>query len=192
MSRTGFWVSAGIAAVITAIMLSVAVLVWGGRSAGYQAGPWTMNPDVGSPDAGLYTRALVAVFGLLALNREEAVYYTATTDNDGNLLSGDCTYRLNGQDLPVRWWSITPYGTDNYLMRHDQAGHYSLTQTSVQSGEDGSYTAVISAEPHAQNWLPVAPGQRFDLTARLYNPEPEVWRDPAAVALPQIIREDCT
>ena len=40
------------------------------------------------------------------------------------------------------------------------------------------------------NWIPVAPG-RFNLTIRLYNPDPQVIADPAHVALPTISKETC-
>lgn len=48
---------------------------------GESAGPWRVSTLAGSADADLYTRARVALGGLLALNRQETMYYVADTDN---------------------------------------------------------------------------------------------------------------
>ena len=79
-------------------------------------GPWTTSLYTGSSEGGPYLRARVAVHGLLALSREETVYYTALRDSDGAMLNGNCTYRLEGRDPPTRWWSITAYGADDFLI----------------------------------------------------------------------------
>src|SRR5678815_316989 len=79
-------------------------------------GPWRTSLEAGSREGGMYLRAGIAVHGLLALNRSETVYYTATTDSSGIALDGRCTYRVRGRDPKSRWWSITAYGPDDYLI----------------------------------------------------------------------------
>jgi hypothetical protein len=169
----------------TALMLAQA-----GLSGGVSVGPWQTNLAIGSTEAGLYTRAEVARRGLLALSREETMYYTATTDSEGRPLSGDCDYRLRGMDLAARWWSITAYGSDSFLIPND-AGRYSLSRTTVARKPSGQWVIDIGAEPRGRNWLPVRAGQPFDLTARFYNPEPAVHESPAEVSLPEIERVGC-
>jgi hypothetical protein len=136
------------------------------------------------------TRARIAVAALFALDRRETVYYPAATDAQGTALTGDCSYRLEGRDLAARWWSITAYGADNYLIGNE-ANVYSLSKSTVQRAADGHYIMRVSARKQELNWLPVKAGASFDLTVRLYNPEPSVYERPASVDLPRIVRESC-
>src|SRR5262245_22551598 len=105
---------------------------WGGA---VSDGPWQTSLDTGSSAANMYQRARVAVHGLLALNRSETIYYTANTDSDGAPLTGACRYELTGRDPPARWWSITAYGADDYLIPNP-AGRYSVSMNSVARQDD--------------------------------------------------------
>lgn len=155
-----------------------------------RVGPWATGTVYGSRDADMYTRARVALFGLLALGRDQTVYYTANSDDAGEPLSGDCTYLVTGTDLAARWWSVTAYGPDSYLIPNE-ARIYSFSKTTVTRDADDRYAVRVSAAPQPGNWLPVKAGEHFDMTARFYNPDPSVHDDPAAVALPSISKEGC-
>lgn len=155
-----------------------------------RSGVWVTSLTYGSAEADVYTRARVALFGLLALSREQAVYYTAARDSSGERLSGDCTYVVTGRDLDARWWSITAYGPDSHLIPND-ANIYSYSRTTVAREADGSFVIRVSAERQPGNWLPVRRGERFDMTARFYNPDVSVLEEPAAVRLPTVVRETC-
>lgn len=152
-------------------------------------GPWSTGLYTGSSEGSPYLRARIAVHGLLALSRNETVYYTALRDSDGALLDGNCTYRIEGRDLPTRWWSITAYGADDYLIPNE-ANRYSVSVSSVARGSDGSFSVTLSKAKANGNWIPLVPG-RFDLTIRLYNPSAEVVNDPAHVGLPTIGKAAC-
>jgi hypothetical protein len=156
---------------------------------GVQDGPWKTNLLIGSSGGSIYTRASVAVHGLLALNRSETVYYTAATDDGGERLNGQCTYTVAGRDPPARWWSITVYGTDDYLIPNP-ANRYSISKTSVMRGVGGSFVAPIAPKASGPNALPTG-GQKFSLTLRLYNPDAAVVADPAHVPLPSIKKVSC-
>jgi hypothetical protein len=162
----------------------------GGLSGGISSGPWQTNLANGSVDADLYTRAVVARRGLLALSREETLYYTATTDSDGQPLTGNCDYRLHGTPLAARWWSITAYGADSFLIPN-AARRYSLSQTTVARKPSGLYTIAVGADPQGRNTLTVRDGEPFDLTARLYDPDASVYEAPGNAALPRIERVSC-
>ncbi len=183
-----------LAAVVVGVALGLAVTwftvirgTWGGA---VSDGPWKTSLTTGSADAGMYQRASVAVHGLLALNRSETIYYTAGTDSDGNALSGACTYALEGRDPPARWWSVTAYGADDYLIPN-AAGRYSVSMNSVMRRPGGGFAVIVSKAAAAANWIPVTDG-RFSLSIRLYNPDAKVAADPAHVALPAIHKERCT
>jgi hypothetical protein len=160
-----------------------------GTSGGVSDGPWSTSLDTGSSEGGPYLRARIAVHGLLALSREETVYYSALGDSEGAALDGNCSYRLEGRDPPTRWWSITAYGADDFLIPN-AANVYSVSKNSVTRNADGSFTATLSTAKTEGNWIPVVPG-RFNLTIRLYKPNPEVIADPAHLVLPTISRETC-
>jgi hypothetical protein len=155
---------------------------------GVADGPWHTSLDAGSPDAGMYLRASVALHGLFALNRSETIYYTATTDSEGVALSAKCTYRIRGTDPKARWWSITAYADDDYLIPN-AAHRYSVSKNSVARDPDGSFGIMLSRENGGENWIPVAGA--FSVSLRLYNPDPSVAADPAHAVLPTIEREVC-
>ena len=157
---------------------------------GASDGPWRTNLLIGSSGGDMATRASVAVHGLFALNRSETIYYSAASDSDGNKLKGNCTYLLSGRDPPTRWWSITAYGADDYLIPNP-GKHYSVSKNSVQRGADGTFEATLSRAAAARNWIALGNG-RFSLTLRLYNPAPQVAKDPGHVALPTIRKVACT
>ena len=152
-------------------------------------GPWKTSLLTGSNQSGPYLRASIAVHGLLALNRSETIYYTADHDSDGEWLDGNCIYRIAGREPSARWWSITAYGPDDYLMANKN-NLWSVSGETVQLRPDSSF--VITAAKHRApgNWIPVTRG-RFSLTLRLYNPGAGVVGDPAHAMVPTITRVVC-
>ena len=161
----------------------------GSMGGGVIDGPWATSLDTGSSEGGPYLRARIAVHGLLALSREETMYYTALTDSDGAVLDGNCTYRLEGRDPPSRWWSITAYGADDFLIPNTFE-RYSVSMNSVARNADRSFAVALSKAQGEGNWIPVIPG-RFNLTIRLYNPQADVVADPAHVPLPAVKKVSC-
>jgi hypothetical protein len=182
-----------VAVVVIGTLLGL-VLTWfsifrPGWAGSVSNGPWQTSLDVGSKDAGIIQRARVAVHGLLALNRQETIYYTASTDSDGGALSGACVYHLTGRDPPARWWSITAYGSDDFLIPN-AANRYSISVNTVARRADGGFTLILSKANGGANWIPVG-DSRFSLSLRLYNPGASVAADPAHVPLPTITRGVC-
>jgi hypothetical protein len=161
----------------------------GTMAGGVSDGPWKTSLYAGSSEGGPYLRASIAVHGLLALNRQETIYYTASTDSDGAALSGACVYQLRGWAPPARWWSITAYGADDYLIPN-AANRYSVSMNSVVLGEHSMVVVTVSKTPVAMNWIPVTDG-RFNLSIRLYNPDDAVAADPEHVALFDIHKVRC-
>jgi hypothetical protein len=152
-------------------------------------GPWQMNLMAGSSEGGLYSRARVALHGLFALNRSEAIYYTAQREDDGDALDGHCIYKIAGRDPDARWWSVTAYGADDFLIPN-RANRYSVSKNSVVRLEDGSFIAIAARGPSGANWIPVDRGP-FTLTLRLYNPDLAVQANPAGASLPSIKKSSC-
>jgi hypothetical protein len=161
----------------------------GNMPGGVSDGPWRTNLLIGSAGGDMFTRASVAVHGLLALNRSETVYYTAAADSDGAKLDGRCTYAIDGRDPDTRWWSITAYAGDDYLIPNP-AKRYSISRNSVIRANDGSFTARVSPAASGGNWIATA-GKPFSLTLRLYNPGASIVADPVHAALPTIKKVSC-
>ena len=185
-----------ILAVIVAGSLGLWTALWSvdqfGASGAARNGAWGINTDIGSSAADPYTRAFVARFGLLALNKTEAIYFAAETDDAGAPLDGNCAYRISGSRIPALWWSITAYGPDAYLIPNSVA-KYSVFGPSVVS-ETGDYE--IFARPKSDGTplaaeLPITPGSEFSLTLRLYLPDQAVVEDPNAFIAPSIVKEQC-
>jgi hypothetical protein len=165
MRAAFYWGSAVTVGLAAGIGITMLLLARSSMPGQLSTGPWGTSLATGSTHADLYTRAVVALRGLLALPREETIYYTATTDIDGRPLDGRCDYRLIGSDLAARWWSITAYGADSFLIPNAEHRH-SVSQTTVQRDPDGSYAIDVSARAGGGNWLPVREGEPFDLSAR--------------------------
>jgi hypothetical protein len=153
-------------------------------------GAWVTNLAAGGTNADMYTRTAVAIGGLLALSKEETIYYGAQEDTAGESLDPKCAYRIEGRDPDARWWSITAYGKDHYLI-DNPAKRYSVSKTSVVRNADGGFVVRVSGTQEAQNWIATAP-DGFQLTLRLYNPGQTVIADPAAAPLPTIVKEACS
>ena len=153
-------------------------------------GPWRTSGDTGRADANPYTRAAVAIAGLYALTPQEAVYFTAFTDSSGEPLRGECHYQLIGQPPAARWWSITVYGADHFLVPN-AAGRYSRNANTLSFEADGHFKLDLASTASGDNSLPIPERGPFSLTLRLYNPPASVLAALETTALPTLTRGDC-
>ncbi|MFN9498793.1 MAG: DUF1214 domain-containing protein [Erythrobacteraceae bacterium] len=151
---------------------------------------WRSDFAIGSEAADPYTRARVARYGLLALAKSEAVYFTRATDEDGEPLREACTYRLSGGAMPAGWWSVTLYDGASMLPANSDGA---LSIDASRAGA-GAWEAVIAAQrpEGADHWISSRNAATFDLTLRLYMPEPAVIETPTtALVPPRIERLTC-
>ncbi|MFY0638841.1 DUF1214 domain-containing protein [Maricaulis maris] len=155
---------------------------------GVSNGPWITNPNIGSSDANPLIRSLVARRGLLALTREETVYFTATRDSSGHNLSERCAYEVIGEAPPARWWSITIYDEDSFLPRN---GHDRHAVTSTSAAVDTQGRVVIPVGQTTPGAIATDNAGLFSLTLRLYHPDPVVLDDLDSLIFPRIERLGC-
>jgi len=154
-------------------------------------GGWMGSKVTGSVDADAWTRARVALSGLLALNRSQALYFVRRTDEAGRPLLETCRYRVSGGPLPGRWWSITVYAPDNYLPQNDD-GALSFDATRAKPDAAGHWQGVAaSRRVPGTLWVSTRNAGHFDLTLRLYNPTPAAQADFTTIPLPQVTRIGC-
>jgi hypothetical protein len=183
------------------LFLVLVSLVLGGASAiggmalvgGNQVrlGAWTTSPAIGATSADPYTRGATALWGILALNREEAIYLTSFRDDAGEPLQPNCIYRVSGGAMPARWWSITAYGP-NHMMIDNAADRYSFTQENVAVDAAGLWSFRLAAEPIAEDVLPLGSLPGASLGMRLYNPAPEALSDLSTIPAPSITKVSCS
>ena len=134
-------------------------------------------------------RAGVAVLGLGANTRAEAIYPTAIDDAAGRPLDGAHRYRLvfkPGQAPPERaFWSLTMYDSDGYLVANPQHRYaVGSSHPPLARKPDGSTVIALQRtrpKESGVNWLPTPSGP-FRLTLRLYRPKASVlsgaWTPP--------------
>lgn len=136
-------------------------------------GPWMTSAVVASPEADAFTRAFLAVNGLLGLPKTETMYFVARTDDAGRPLSSDYVYEIVGVSLPSRWWALTLYNGDNFLIPNDY-DRYSVKSTAIEAEADGTIRVTLSRAERAGNWIPTGDGQDMRMSIRMYNPDPSV------------------
>lgn len=153
-------------------------------------GPWSTNTDNGTANASALSRARVALFGLLALPAKEAMYFSARTDSNGAPLSGNCTYTVSGSELEARWWSITLYKGEGWLVKNE-ANRWSVGGNAPERDEKGNWSFTVSPDKAEGLWLPTGQTPKFDLTLRAYHPKGALLNDPANAKLPTIKKERC-
>jgi hypothetical protein len=162
----------------------------GALGANEAIGPWSTGKDFGTAKASPYTRAVVALYGLLALPASEARYYTAITDDAGQPLVGTCRYRVSGGALPAKWWSLTLYDPAGYLVEN-QPGIYSIGSVGLPAAEQAGWTVTVAPNEQGGHWLPSGGVKRFALTLRAYLPADGGRGNFSRVQLPHIVREGC-
>ncbi len=128
-------------------------------------------------------RAKVALGGLAALPRAEALYLSARTDKDGQPLDGGKAYRVRiPPRLPVGgFWSLTMYQQEadgSLFFVANDINRFAVGDRSkhLRYDRDASYELFVqNAKPQGErvvNWLP-APKGRFVLIFRAYLPKGE-------------------
>ena len=147
---------------------------------------WSYSaPGIGDFGADYDLRAAVALSGLLALTRDEAIYAGAVTDSTGQSLDGTHRYRLHvPKDLPLDgFWSLSSYEvqSDGRLFFTDNSLHrYAIGDRTrgLKRNADGSLDILIQKDAPAgdqtANWLPIPESGRLQLTLRLYQPRAEL------------------
>lgn len=191
MSRRAFPGAATAALLALAAVLgaasAVAVLRHGALSP-QGAGPWRVNLLAGSPQADPYTRARVAIGGLLALRRDETMYYVAVTDSAGRPLRSRCAYRVVGRPPPARWWSVTAYADDFFLF-DDPRRRFGVNGATAPLDADGRFAFVTGPAPPqdaAAAWVPTPGDRGLLLTLRVYQPEARLHDAPLGLDAPSI------
>jgi hypothetical protein len=183
------WAAAVLVGAVLGVASAWAALGYGAATFSEEYGAWSHNRAAGSAAAGPYSRAIIAREGLLALSAREALYFSLDKDDQGRPLDESCVYELHGQALAARWWSVTLYARDGFLLQNTD------NAASVDASRVGNYgswrTRIAPVQGDAANWLSSRGAQRgFSLMLRVYNPQ-DNFR-PSAESLPVLSTVSCT
>lgn len=157
---------------------------------------WTILPSPGDPDRSIYTRAAVAVAGTFASKKPEQAYYQTEIDIEDQPLNGNCLYRLSGEDIESRWWSITAYANDGFLIENTEK-LYSYNSETINYNANGGFEIYFLgdndfiSDVSNENWLRVNQDENFNVSLRIYYPGEEFFSNLRRVNLPIIEKVKC-
>ncbi|MBL4672499.1 MAG: DUF1254 domain-containing protein [Arenicella sp.] len=160
---------------------------------------WSLVRDVGEYHGNYIVRALVSIHGIWANVPDEALYFMARTDSEGNLLNGNNRYEVRFAKKatpPVdAFWSICYYDDQGRLVQNRQKRHaINSLYSRLLSNEDDSISILIGPESNpsvlgkskmSENCLPSHNGN-FNLNLRCYNPKEELLS--GEYELPSIVK----
>ncbi len=169
-------------------------------------GVWSYYGDpVGDYGTEYAFRCLIALAGFGANPADMAIYPAAETDVTGALLTGENAYviHINAEQLELLnkhngygFWSITAYGTDQYLIANEE-NRYCINDRNVVYNEDGTIDIYVAKDAPADpekypNWLPVGE-DGFKLYFRIYLPCEEIlnnqWTMPGITSVETSVPE---
>ncbi|MDA7688201.1 DUF1214 domain-containing protein [Pelagibacteraceae bacterium] len=157
---------------------------------------WTILPSPGDPDRSIYTRAAVAAAGTFASKKPEQAYYQTDIDIEDQPLDGNCLYRLSGEDIESRWWSITAYANDGFLIENTEK-LYSYNSETINYNTNGGFEIYFLgdndfiSDVSNENWLRVNQDENFNVSLRIYYPGEEFFSNLRRVNLPIIEKVKC-
>lgn len=143
-------------------------------------------------------RFAVAVDGIYANSKEEAMYVVYFVDSGGWRMDGAHRYRLRlapGEFPPVdAFWSLTLYELPESLLSDNPLDRYLINSPmlpALKKDADGGVTLYIQhdspGKDNEPNWLP-APTGSFWVALRLYAPRQEAlngtWKQPPVTRQP--------
>lgn len=140
-------------------------------------------------------RAIITQIGLGALSLPQAIYAMSWSDHGKKPLNGSTSYVLHLQSMPPtnEGWSLTVYNLKGAMIPNS-INRYAFTNFShLASNPDGSVDFYLQADKPSNpaqesNWLPTASGEGFEITWRLFAPQPDKitsildgsgWQPPA-------------
>ena len=162
---------------------------------------WNYFLDYGSESQNMWQRAYVSLLGLLPSASPEVIYLSASVDDNGDGLVGNCEYTLNGVVPKARYWSYAIYGNDNYYLQDpnsllDQPTFEDLfaqvTNGSELTSKIGdSYIIKIDNNLINQNGTLSHFGNDFTLILRIYGPNLKYYENPTSIPVASINNEGC-
>jgi hypothetical protein len=152
---------------------------------------WMVTPIyTGEFDVHYMYRAYIAMFGIGANMKKDAVYYNTKLDSDNNELNSKYNYKIHFDVPPPvgAFWSLTMYN-ESYYFVENSINRYSIGSNEVSTGTGGIDIWIQAEQPEqpeqVTNWLPsdASPdGALFNITIRMYWPDNSIITEQYKVA----------
>jgi hypothetical protein len=133
-----------------------------------QLGAWVAAPKNGSREIDPYARASIARSGELPVGSGDGVAFLASADDTNRPLDGRCDVVLSGSTPQARFWTLTLYDPQGYLVANsiDRQG---FTSQEIVRRADGTFEIVVAPRARAGNWLPSGGVEHYVLVLRFYD-----------------------
>ncbi|MEM6536014.1 MAG: DUF1214 domain-containing protein [Pseudomonadota bacterium] len=154
---------------------------------------WLFSDKIGAAAASGVERAKVAIAGPLGLSSKEVVYLIALTDNQGERLVSNCTYRVTGSPIDTRWWSLTLYDSETQHYVPNEDNRSSWNSVAIPRDQQGNWSIDVAPTRRGDAWLPSqSNGARaFELMLRVYSPSAATRAALPDINLPDVARLSC-
>ena len=152
----------------------------------FHNGSWTGSTHLPLGKNNLLTTQ-ITLFALFALPSEEAIYLFAKRDEEKNLLHSENDYTISGNihQINSKYWSITCYGKDLYLVPNEE-NLYSFNNANIATDSTGNFEITVSHKKQKGNWLPSPDNARFNLVLRIYKGDKNFLEHLSSTPLPFI------
>src|ERR1700742_1992915 len=119
-------------------------------------GAWEAIANEGGPDVDAYALAALAHRGEAPLSIADGLTFRATEDDEGNPLTGACSYFISGPVPPVRVWSLAAFDAVGRLFDNPARRFASSNADGWRNGE-GAVRIALSADARPGDWIPISP-----------------------------------
>jgi hypothetical protein len=154
-------------------------------------GPWTAWPKTGSREIDPYARANIARSGELPIGSGDGVAFIAHTDDTGRPLDGRCDVLLSAVSPQARFWTLTLYNPQGYLIGNSVNRQGFTSRNS--SPRRRRFDIFVAPRARSGNWLPTNGVDSYLLVLRLYDsPVGVETRAAREVPMPAIAVQSCS
>ena len=155
-------------------------------------GPWVTWAAAGRPEAEPYTRAHIALNGLLPVSSTSEIAFRAKTDSGGSRLTSACDYAIVLEDFEPAWWGLAVFDGDGKLIAN-AAERHGFTSSTAMREPDGRTVITLARDARPGNWLPSGRSNRvvLVLTVQDANWAAAIHDGSAPKVLPQVVRTGC-
>jgi hypothetical protein len=161
------------------------------RIGAINVGPWTAFPFASADQIDPYTIARSVAEGTVPLGATEGLSFEAVTDSQGDALSLQCEYRVEGSTPPAKVWTLVPYDSSGNMVPPAPGGRSSLYSNAVVFYPDGSFMIDISRFPRPGNWLAVSGSGPYRMVLRLYDTPVTSSAGSEPPVMPQVVKVEC-
>ena len=154
-------------------------------------GSWTTQPEAGTPAADPYARARLVREGVLMLGRTEGLFFVAERDSGGELLRRECTYVVEGNVPPARFWTLYAADASLRVLSSRLPRIPALHSQAVLRQPDNSFVITAGAKPAPGNWLAISGHGPMRLLLTLYDTPLTIGTALSDVELPQVQKVGC-